>query len=331
MNHIFYHDHGSRPCFDGTVALFYAFVGLDRKAETHKAVYGKPLPVEVETLKDATVYFVDFTYQNDQFDIMVQIASVAKKLVLIDHHFPEGLNAANKLIEMSKEEKKKGFPFADIVSVFNNAKSGAVLTFEYFNSGANLPALAKYASDYDLWTKTLPYCDEVAAFFYDTNPDFAQLSSIEATLEDLINGCLTPFTEALVIHGRKCLAFREKQMNEYVSLSFPLQFTVPAVDKNGETKDIVRKGLGVFAPLEYASALGAKLAVKGGPGSFGVVMMPTVGSGEVKIACSFRNDKADVEKQPVNIICKMFNGGGHNDASGCQMTIQDLNNALIKE
>lgn len=79
------------------------------------------------------VVMVDFSYKRD---VLVDMASRAKRIIILDHH----ASAQDDLVDLP----------ANVEAYFNMSKSGAVIAWEYFMDGPP-PKLLCHIQDRDLW------------------------------------------------------------------------------------------------------------------------------------------------------------------------------------
>ncbi len=125
-------------CQDGFAAAYCAWTVLGDSAEYIPVVHHEPPP---PINPGDIIYLVDFSYPRS---IMEQIIDVAEKVVVLDHH----QTAVEQLLGI------KG-------AILDMSKSGAVLAWEYWHLSQSPPELIRYISDRDLWTKELPYTEEI--------------------------------------------------------------------------------------------------------------------------------------------------------------------------
>jgi oligoribonuclease NrnB/cAMP/cGMP phosphodiesterase (DHH superfamily) len=127
-------------CQDGFGAAWAARDFFGDSATYIPVQYGDPLP---EMPDGSAVYIVDFSYDRATLEAL---STRVEKLVVLDHH-------------KTAKAELDGLPFA----TFDMNKSGAVLTWEYFNPGEPPPALLLYIQDRDLWRWKLPDSREISA------------------------------------------------------------------------------------------------------------------------------------------------------------------------
>jgi oligoribonuclease NrnB/cAMP/cGMP phosphodiesterase (DHH superfamily) len=110
--------------------------------------------VDFSKLKDALVYFLDFSVKGEA---MKRLATVAKKIIVIDHH-------------KTAQENLVGMP-ENVEKYFDMTKCGATLVWEHFFSEYQfVPSFLQYIQDNDLWTHKLEGAKEFAAWLDSENP-----------------------------------------------------------------------------------------------------------------------------------------------------------------
>jgi len=125
----------------------------DSKIEYHPGYYGQEPP----DVKDKNVVILDFCYP---LEVMIEIVKHCKSLVWLDHH-----KTAEPFIKFLHEEMKPFSPILDRVKYdFDNSRSGAGIAWDYFFPNQPRPWLVDYVEDRDLWNKKLQYSDEINSF-----------------------------------------------------------------------------------------------------------------------------------------------------------------------
>ncbi|MGI0021312.1 MAG: DHHA1 domain-containing protein [Nitrososphaeraceae archaeon] len=115
-----------------------------QNTEYYPGYYGQEPPDVI----DKDVIILDFCYP---LEIMQSIIIECKSLIWLDHH-KTAIEFANWL-EQTKYEHVK--------FIFDNNRSGAGLTWDYFFPNEPRPWLVDYVEDRDLWAKKLNYSDEI--------------------------------------------------------------------------------------------------------------------------------------------------------------------------
>lgn len=140
-------------CPDGFAAAWVARHCLQaqgRTVDVHFAFHGTEPPWD--KIRGRDVYILDFAYKLKDCK---KIADEAKSIKIIDHH-------------KTAEEDLKSLPYA----IFDMTKSGAGLTWDYFNPNTPRPWLVDYVEDRDLWAWKLQDSKEVNAYISTLELDF---------------------------------------------------------------------------------------------------------------------------------------------------------------
>lgn len=132
--------HGDCPDgFGAAYAAWRYFEPLGINAEYIPVFHGKPIP----PIPPAShVYILDFSYSKE---VLLGLSKLMGKLRVIDHH-------------KTAQENLRG---CENFCLFDMTKSGAVLAWEYFHRGKEVPLFLQYVQDRDLWKWELPYSKEV--------------------------------------------------------------------------------------------------------------------------------------------------------------------------
>lgn len=142
---ILYHGH----CADGFGAAWAAWRKLGDDASYVPVIHGAPPP---ELPRETAVTILDFSYSREE---ILSMRESYKELRVIDHH-------------RTAEVALSGLDFA----TFDNSKSGAVLAWEHFHPGVDVPELLRYVMDRDLWLYELQHSREVSAALSSYPMDF---------------------------------------------------------------------------------------------------------------------------------------------------------------
>lgn len=131
--------HGN--CVDGFSAAWcfhnMTRVGVEgQEFDYHASVYGDP-PPSLESITNRIVYIVDFSYSRDT---LKEMASVAERIVILDHH----VSAEKALQGLDKE-------IDNVEVVFDMTRSGAMIAWNYLFPGQEPPQMLKHVQDRDLW------------------------------------------------------------------------------------------------------------------------------------------------------------------------------------
>jgi oligoribonuclease NrnB/cAMP/cGMP phosphodiesterase (DHH superfamily) len=157
--------HGA--CDDGFGAAFAVWKRDGDSVDYHPGVYGVA-PPDVTGLD---VAIVDFSYKRP---VMVELASKAKSILVLDHHKTAQADLDGLAAECPNVEVQ-----------FDMARSGAVMAWQYFH-GAAIPEFFLYLQDRDLWTKRLPGVDDFTMALRSYPQDFRAWNALYDSPQKLI-------------------------------------------------------------------------------------------------------------------------------------------------
>lgn len=131
-----------KSCTDGFGAALAVKKYMDLnnlECEFVSAHYGDAAP----NVEGMNVIIVDFSYPRD---VLIKMNDDAEQIIVLDHH-------------KTAQENLEGLPFC----VFDMARSGAMLAWEYFFTNEPVPVLISHIQDRDLWEWKLQGTKEVSA------------------------------------------------------------------------------------------------------------------------------------------------------------------------
>lgn len=263
--------HGNCP--DGFGSAFAAWKKYGNTFDYYPANHNTEPPWELIT--DKHVFLLDFSYSKEYVIAMFQYAKV---ISIIDHHKSAIENLSDVL---------------GLHKILDINKSGAVLSWEYFNKDKPVPEFLNYIQDRDLWKFELPNSKEVTTSILSYKYDFEVWDNYLYE---------RPIPE-LVVEGSALYRKHIKDVNELIKTTKKriniLGYNVPIAN----------------APYCYASDI-CDILCENEP-----------------FACSYyfkNNDSIYVSirsKQNVGIdvseIASRFGGGGHKHAAGFEIKIKD--------
>jgi uncharacterized protein len=261
---VIYHDQ----CRDGFGAAYAAWKKFGDSASyiPRKTQEGYP-----EGLVGKEIYVVDYSYKKPELDRLV---AENKSVVVIDHH-------------ETAREAITSYP----QNVFNQDHSGAVLAWQYFHPGTEIPKLLLYIEDHDLWRFQMEHNREFGAALGEYTQDFETWDQLNNNFGNKelfssfldLGGTIAGFEDKFV---QKMLAFKEKALFE------------------GQEIYVLN------AERIYRSILGHELATLNeneGKAPMSIVYYRYAGH----VHCSLRsNGEFDVR-----VIAEKYGGGGHKNAS----------------
>jgi len=168
--------HGN--CYDGFGAAWAAnkkFFGEGQKVEYIPGLYGMEFPFEAW---EGNLYILDFSFPKQIIgsrqlvdDYVLNIG----EFKVIDHH-------------KTAEADLRDYPGC---TIFNMAKSGAVLAWEFFHPGKPVPILLQYVQDRDLWKFEMPFSREIDCYIKSLPFDFRAWDEAEIMFQHHINQIIT--------------------------------------------------------------------------------------------------------------------------------------------
>lgn len=284
-------------CTDGFAAAFAAWLKLGDEAEYVPMQYGFK-PHEMPSFTDRDVYMVDFSWPRD---LMAELFEKAGRVVWLDHHktaFEMWCGNGEREYYRDSPAHDDGHPSFDIT--LDNNKSGALLAWEYFHPGTEVPMLIKHIDDRDRWQWKLEGSAEIHAALGSMKPwSFEQW-------KDLIDPLFG--VEPLYDEGTAILRAQKQHVEQMAKQARKCAI----YDLDGEM--LGQRGLAVNATL-HMSEVGHELANQSG--TYGLVWY--VGA-DNHVKCSLRSN-GDYD---VSAIAKAFGSGGHKNAAGFETDINTL-------
>jgi len=224
--------------------------------------------------KGEVVYIVDFSFKQE--DYYQKLLEKAGRVVNLDHHI-----GAKEILE-SMAQKYQNFEFE---FVFDNEKSGARLTWEYFYND-NTPEIVKYVEDRDLWKWT--YGDKTKwvnayLFMFVDKPE---------VVKDFLNQDVSDIIE------------KGKLISDYNDFLLS-RFLEKAKAVNLKIGNYIVKAYNVCL---FQSEIGAELSTRENQA---VALYSIIGD---SVVLSFRSK--DHHSPSALELAKMLGGGGHKNAAG---------------
>ena len=313
-------------CTDGFGAAFAAWMKLGDEAEYVPMQYG-----DVKNVADMNsvlakagipdgegeVYILDFSLPKD---VMKWLFSEVKLVVWRDHHasaFKDHGFTPNAPDEPPIE------PLTKHNVLLDNNKSGALLAWEFFHPGTEVPMLIQHIDDRDRWVWALDGSAELHAALGAMQPwSFVQWRNV--MYDDANCFELTVQGTAILLAQKQHVERMAKQARKCKILKpTPPHFSTRAVDgdipwvynrdpSSGYVAEV--SGLAVNAFI-HQSEVGHELANQSG--TYGLVWYVAA---DCRVRCSLRSN-GDYD---VSSIARSFGGGGHRNAAGFETDIETL-------
>ncbi len=312
---VFYHAN----CADGFGAAFAAWLKLGDAAEYIPANYGIiNTPQSIAeffdcSIAERTVYILDFSFPRQ---VMDWLFAHAGRVVWLDHHKTAfemwtGEYTTGGLVDSGEVGDGSGSRI-----LLDDNKSGALLAWEYFHPGTEVPRLIQHIDDRDRWQFKLDGTKEFNAALRSYEPWSFEQWKREFLPADMGKAGLTfgqtARYSALQKEGEAILRAHEQNVQAVLEQARPCSIRV-LLDKDGFAP--VLNGLAANAPAFLASDLGHELANQSG--TFGLCWSLDA---ENVVRCSLRSNGA----YDVSAIAKAFGGGGHKNAAGFSTDIATL-------
>lgn len=273
MNVVIYH----KNCTDGIASREVARRYFQDKASYIPMHYGDPLPSilteQNKRLRDVCLYVLDFSFPRE---VILELKGKLKQLVVLDHHI-----GAQKALE-------------DIEGCyFNQNRSGATMTWEYFFPHRPLPRILQYVEDYDLWRFALTnsrIINRAIKFHQDSIGFWQRYMHSNDTLE------------ALVGEGKVLQALAEKQIRRAARQARLMVYDGHQIALTNATNNISELGelLVNTLPIDYSMSYFIR--------------------SDAKVVLSFRS-KGGFD---VSLIAEKLGGSGHKNASGALVDLAFL-------
>lgn len=302
---VIYHD----SCTDGYGAAFAAWMKLGDEAEYVPMQYGQT--TENIIWEDRDVYILDFSFPKDIMDAMLGGQECAKRVVWLDHH-----KTAFEMWCPDVPYEKGDYIFDDsgphLITLDDN-KSGALLAWEYFHPGTEVPMLIQHIDDRDRWQWKLRCSAEIHAALGSMQPwSFEQW---EELIQPEHYGSLCTEGAAILRAQKQRVEQMAKQARKCnISIHVKGKKVRKALKTFSISPDPVFHGLAVNASI-HQSEVGHELANQSG--TFGCVWYV---AGDNRVRCSLRSN-GDYD---VSSIARAFGGGGHRNAAGFETDVETL-------
>ena len=159
-------------CTDGFGAAFAAWLKLGDEAEYLPMEYGRistPADFDMKVslaAKGNDVYILDFSFPREVMDALFKYA---KRVVWLDHHKTAFEMWCGGIPAIGYYNSPTTTPENHYI-LLDNYKSGALIAWEYFHPGTEVPMLIQHIDDYDRWQFKLIGTKELHAAFASYKP-----------------------------------------------------------------------------------------------------------------------------------------------------------------
>lgn len=272
--YVLYHSN----CLDGSGARYAAEKKFGNKAEYIPVQYGRKLP---KLIDGSCVFILDFAFTRELMDELYERMEL---LMVVDHH-----ETAMKALQ--------GRPYA----IFDMERSGAVMAWEFFHPGTEVPQILLHVQDRDLWKFLLPGTRELMAGLM---PRQKLFNTWDLAASDSEDGRY--FMEMLHAEGRPLVQYTDDQVR--ISRS-----QTKVIDWLGYKVGIVNT-TALISEVNQGIYMDEELAV-----DFSITFF--VNTIDNQVILSFRS-KGNVNVE--ELARTVLGGGGHQKASGARVTLKYL-------
>lgn len=268
-----------KGCRDGFVSALMAWLNLRDRA-TYKAYYHNENPMEDFDLSQHHVLITDVSFSRELMDKM---ASTAQSLVVLDHH-------------RTAEKELAGFKNA----IFDMDRSGARMTWDWFNPGQDPTALVRYVEDYDLWRfrypETKAICQALDTYPFKREVDGERVYNFEEWYQ-LVSACDFRGGQELIEMGNHIQRYQQTLIDNYARRAIEVTLA-------GQTFWAVQ------GPRELRNEIADALAER----DPGFALIWAFKEESQIYTCSLRC--AQDPENDVSGVAEHYGGGGHRTAAG---------------
>jgi hypothetical protein len=338
---VLYHTRADEGCPDGFGAAFAAWLKLGDEAEYRAVQYGEMSLRPRQTfdphknyhsghifhpanLAGREIYILDFSFSRETTDHLFKHAA---RVVWLDHHdtafkmWCGDVPRSGYWLRNPGEDSSPTLPVNAVVHLDNN-KSGAMLAWEYFHSGKPVPMLIKHIDDYDRWQFKLDGTREFNAMLTSYEPwSFAHWTTFLAMHNHMAAAGASAFTceyyDKAIAEGSAILRAHQQQVRKIVEGSarnILIRWFDGYVD--GQPSVNAFSGLAANCPRTLVDDVGNELAKMSG--TFGLTWR--MSQEDMTAIISIRS----IGDYDVEAIAKAFGGGGHKNAAGFEVPINQL-------
>jgi len=269
-------------CADGFCAAWVAHRKFGDDADYLPVQYGQEPPV----VDGREVFILDFSYKRL---VLNQMVGKARTLVLCDHHKTAAAELAEFYPTNSATIDTITRNQGDVYCVFDMAKSGGRLAWDFFFPGQRSSWLVNYTEDRDLWRWQLPNSREVSAALASYPKEFSAWEDIDA--RGMI-GNQPP--QSLVAEGRAILRYQQQLIDSICKNAVEIEMDGHKVLSTNATLLISEVGNQLSRERPFSATF-------------------FIRSDDGKKVWSLRSQADGLD---VSEIAKRYGGGGHRNAAG---------------
>lgn len=320
---VIYHDH----CADGFGAAFAAWLKLGDGADYLPADYKTEInaPDWIDLVDGREVYILDFSFP---LPVMELTLAYAERLVWLDHHksaFEMWCGDYQRGMKVTQDMYIKDLTAVKCDIILDDNKSGALLAWEYFaapdqHGDIQVPVLFRHIDDYDRWQFKSGRTKAFNKALWSMTPwSFKRWHEL-MVLSETVDGY-----RQLIAEGDAIQRAHEQKVKDVVDHCARPVRVIPGLMYSsdsyrapwvwGEDDIVGATGLIANCPPDLASDVGHELAKLSG--TFGATWHQGQGD-QIKVSIRSNGD------YDVSAIAKVFGGGGHMNASGFHVPLEQI-------
>lgn len=296
---IFYHEQ----CQDGEVANVCAVQGLRDRGYTLSIQsigrsYQKSFSLTdskgdlLPELVGALILYVDFAPMPVELSVVEKVSLA----VVLDHH-----ETARKMYDIKSLNTETIYDCFERttgrIMILDNSRSGAGISWDFFNPYVTRPDLVNLIEDRDLWKFKFKGSRELALYIQNNPPEnwgkfFNRFNNSDVYQRRILRASETFYEEVQAIISYQSQNSKLHQVSESVSFR--------TIEYSNHHSDLGNKILEDFPDIAFAV-----IVVHKGPG---------------KYKLSFRSSDS---RMSVSTLCERFGGGGHRNAAGLNVDLLD--------
>lgn len=270
--------HGN--CNDGTMAAAVLLSKLP-SAKLFPLTYGYKEEEATEILshidEGVLVYTLDSAF------LVEESLKKGAKVITLDHH----INIKEDMEPLS--DKNENYTL-----IFNNERSGAAITWEYFYPDSPMPRAIELVEDIDLWLRK--YGKDSHAF--------ARYLELYRDKPKEVLPLLKELPESILKEGQSVVAYEENLVTDLLEDNEPLSFTVGEHTIPAYNSTFFKTVVGSITSKKHES----------------VVAIFNIKGKEVRLSIRSK----DGHNPSALDIAKLLGGGGHKNASGAAISLEEF-------
>lgn len=243
-----------KNCDDGFGAAYAAWKRLGDRAQYVPMDYNDN--IDDVDVKDRDVIVADFSFTPE--NVYHKLLPQVKSLTIIDHHLSAmetwrqhlGADAAPTL----RHDEERFSLFFDL------DKSGALLAWEYFHPGEEVPRMIRHISDGDLWRFDIEGTQPFYSYLRARPRDFPGWDELCTAMQD------PQGVERVLGFGRMIDGFYHQQLAQVLAAKRHVDIEMTAIV---DGQRVTAKGLAINTSRLFVSEMGNMLATQSG--SFAIV------------------------------------------------------------